>query len=278
MLWNEGHDFVSFGHTADNANLHGFTVHFVNMMEFLAGQLGVFGPILFIVLAYLLAHIRPLFRNENYRMLLCFILPFLAVIILLSLLSRAHANWAAPIYIPATILVVSWALRQGKQWIITTTLALHLLIAGGFHLFDTILKITHVPLSASYDPFRRVRGWETFGAQVTGLLLSHPNTVLVSDERKVVAQLMYLLRLQDGTPYTVLKWNADHITQDHYDLTTDLNAYKGYDMLFITRSEDASKLFPYFTKAEPVAVLKPEHYDDPKREFDVYYLTHFKGY
>ncbi len=278
LLWNYSNHFVSFFHTMDNANFSGFSLHPENLAIFIAGQAGVFGPILLAVLAWQVGHVKPLFKNEKDRLLLCFIIPFLAAIAVISLLSRAHANWAAPVYIPATVLTVSWLLGRGKQFLLIISLILHVSAAVLFHSLDPIIRLSGLELAAHTDPFRRVRGWQEFGAQAVSYLNAYPGTILLSDERKTVAQLMYLLRTADGRPYTVMKWNADRVIQDHYDLTTDMNYYKGNDFLLISREQNPSLILPYFKSYRLAGTIALSHYRDPDRAFSVYYLKGFKGY
>src|SRR5262249_59921854 len=110
--WNVSNGFVSYLHTRDNAALSGSLFHPTAFIEFLAAQFGVFGPLLFAGLILSLATWRG-FAEPRARLLAAFALPTLGMMIAVSLLSRAHANWAAPTYIAATVLVVAWSLSRG---------------------------------------------------------------------------------------------------------------------------------------------------------------------
>ncbi|MEM7768127.1 MAG: glycosyltransferase family 39 protein [Pseudomonadota bacterium] len=118
LLWNLAHDFSTVSHTVDNANLGGPLFNLENLPKFLADQMGVFGPIGFLALLggvfVFPRKARPHIARRD-RWLLCFILPVLVIICLQSVLSRAHANWAATAYPAASVLVTAWLLRAERN-------------------------------------------------------------------------------------------------------------------------------------------------------------------
>ncbi|MEI9985049.1 MAG: glycosyltransferase family 39 protein [Aliidongia sp.] len=50
LAWNWAHDFASYRHTGSNADIHGFALHPLSVLQFLGAQFGVFGPVFFAVL------------------------------------------------------------------------------------------------------------------------------------------------------------------------------------------------------------------------------------
>jgi 4-amino-4-deoxy-L-arabinose transferase-like glycosyltransferase len=113
IAWNMAHDFKTVSHTVDNANLGGDLLNPGNALTFLADQMGVFGPISFLALLFGLIVMRSEDRGilGRDRLLLCFVLPVLIIILGQAVLSRANANWAATAYPAASILVASWLTR-----------------------------------------------------------------------------------------------------------------------------------------------------------------------
>jgi hypothetical protein len=117
MAWNAANSFKTLGHTADNANWGAALGNPENGLIFLADQMGVFGPIVFLVLLLGLASRRG-WGEPGERWLLAFILPPLLVILAQAVISRAHANWAATAYPAASVLVTLWlagATRE-RRW------------------------------------------------------------------------------------------------------------------------------------------------------------------
>jgi len=118
MIWNANNGFQTVVHTADNANLGDDLFNFENAIAFLANQMGVFGPIGFLALVIGMFTLRgqagaTLYQKE--RWLLCFIIPVLTIIFVQSIISRAHANWAATAYPAASILVAAWLTRASAN-------------------------------------------------------------------------------------------------------------------------------------------------------------------
>lgn len=114
IIWNANNGFQTVKHTADNANLGADLFNFENAIDFLANQIGVFGPVGFLTLLIGMFVLRGQAGATQYqkeRWLLCFILPVLIIIFVQSIVSRAHANWAATAYPAASVLVAAWLTR-----------------------------------------------------------------------------------------------------------------------------------------------------------------------
>src|SRR5438045_9615240 len=93
--WNWWSGFVSYLHVRDNAELTGPLFHPIAFVEFFVSQFAVFGPLCFAALLAIVAR-PPTFLAPRARPLAAFPFPTLATILVLSLLSRAQANWPAP--------------------------------------------------------------------------------------------------------------------------------------------------------------------------------------
>jgi hypothetical protein len=278
--WNRTNAFVSYLHTEHNANIEGLDFRPWKLLEFVLAQFGVFGPILFGLLLYIPTFwLGKLMKRDEYKLLLSFIVPMAGVILVISLLSRAHANWAAPIYVPATVLVVAWCLQFGKQRLLVASIILHLISMGLYYNFDFLTQSMKLELTSKTDPLRRLRGWETFGKRVMYYEGLYPDAPVLSDERKTIANLKYELR-SGSVPATIYKWNADGITQDHYDLTADIAAAKNDKFLLVTKSDqqEVRKILARFRRAEYVNMIDIPVHDDYHIRYRVYYLEHFKGY
>lgn len=264
VWWNWANDFVSFGHTAENANWQGFQLKFNKLGEFVGGQFGVFGPLLLIALGWAVWRWRGLAAHE--RALAAFALPVLVLMTLQSLLSRAHANWAAVAYISATILVVGWLVRHGRTGWLKLSLALHLLVAAA------VLHGTSLAPLTGIDPWHRQRGWTALAADVRALLDQHPDAVLVASDRKIAAQMMFYVRPH---PWDMVKWNTDGQIGDHYELTSSMSDLADRPAIFLTRGNNPDMLARYFTS---VTALPSVARLRPTRPPEVYYVFLLDGY
>src|ERR1051326_5281070 len=91
LWWNWGHGFVSYLHLRDNAELSGQLLHPLAMLDFVGSQFAVIGPLFFASLLAILAQPRALLEPRA-RLLAALAVPTLAMMLVLSLLSRAQPN------------------------------------------------------------------------------------------------------------------------------------------------------------------------------------------
>ena len=283
IVWNANNGFVSFAHTAANANLAGPLINPGEFLDFLAAQFAVFGPILFAALLVCLLSRRTWTGDSRYRLLASFTFPTLALVLGLGLLSRANANWAAPAYVAGSVLVTGWALERGRRLIVTASLALHLVLA--FALFGATLSQgarADLVSAARFDPFKRVQGWRQLGDAVSRVSARFPGVPLLFDHRRLMAELIYYV---EPHPFDALKWDPDGRIDDHFDLTRGLERSsdagaktKGRRHLLVTLRADTSAITSRFAKSRPVTLLRIPVGKTRHREVRIIYLEDFLGY
>ena len=277
FAWNASNGFVSYLHTRDNADLGGPLFHPKMFFEFLGSQFGVFGPILFASLLALVLLAPRSLKERRAALLACFALPTLAMMLVVSFLSRAQANWSAPTFVSATVLVVAWLLARGRRGVIIAAVALDVvsaLVAFGAH---DVLPAFGAELPVRYDLLHRLRGWRPLGQSVGDLLLHHPGTHLMADDREVMAALIYYVRPH---PFDALKWNGDGGVHDGFDLTAEPQRYVGDDFMLVARTgDDVQRILARFKSVDPTVQeilirLGPKTF----RTYRIYWLRGFEGY
>ncbi|MGY9057427.1 MAG: ArnT family glycosyltransferase [Alphaproteobacteria bacterium] len=266
VWWNYANDFVSFGHTAENANWQGSNLKPHKLAEFAGAQFGVFGPILLLVFCWCLYRWRHLTQTE--RMLAAFAMPVLALMLFQSLVSRAHANWAAVAYISAAILVSGWLVRQAQERWLKLSFGLHLVVAG-FVLHGAFLA----PL-VGVDPWHRQRGWTALAGDVRGLLDQHPGALLVTGNRKIAASMMYYVRPH---PWDMVKWNPDGHIDDHYELTSSHAALKGRTSILLTRAEEPGDVAAAFAEVADLGTVSRHRLTRPPEVYHAFLLSGYRG-
>jgi 4-amino-4-deoxy-L-arabinose transferase-like glycosyltransferase len=272
--WNWSNGFVSYLHTRDNAALSGPLFHPDAFGEFFVAQFGVFGPLLFAALIWLIATWRGI-AEPCARLLATFAMPTLAMMIAVSLLSRAHANWAAPTYVSATVLVAAWALQCGWQRLLAVSVALHLAAVGLLFTGREALAAIGFDLPAQYDPLRRVRGWRELGAEVSKELAAHPGLTLFADDRELLASLIYYIRPH---PLDAVKWKVTSRTQDQWDLMNGLGKRLGQSFLLVSQHELINEMEPSFTAIERLHPIAIPLGRGAVRTYTLYVARGFKGY
>jgi hypothetical protein len=274
LVWNAAHGWLTVAHVEENAALGAPLIHPGEMLEFLGAQFGVFGPILFAGLLVTLARGRREVRDRRMLLLLCFVVPMLAAITLQALLSRANANWAAPVYAAATVAVVAALLRERKRGLLIASLALHLAAAAAIYGFEPARPLTGLGDERWSDPFRRLRGWPEVGAEAAAVLEAHPDALLLSDERRYLAHYIYEARVPLDRAY---KWNYDSAINDHYEMISNMEDAVGRDFVYLTRW-DPDPVSSHFESAERLPDIRIRTHADTEIRLHVRLLRGFRGY
>lgn len=268
LYWNFLNDFPSLHHTYDlsqgRPNEH-WTIK--NPLAFLVGQIGMIGPILFV--AFLFA-----IRKAD-KTLLCFTLPFMLIILGVSAYSRAHANWAAPAYVCATIISVMYLFKPSRFiWLKISTI-LHLILGVFLMCYIAITENFEIQLSKLTDPLWRIKGNYEMTQQLLSFIEEDGYCYLAFDDRMTLSAFQYNL---NGHNCNFAKWNPDGVVKDHFDMTTDMNDFKGENIYFITKGINLDYLKEYGKRAYYVTTLFYHPYNGHKKYLDVYKIKKFKGY
>ncbi|KAF0118134.1 MAG: glycosyl transferase family 39 [Rhodospirillaceae bacterium] len=277
LVWNVANGFVTVKHTGANAHWDtGTLLHPLAGIAFIGAQWAVFGPVPMTVLVWLLGRGRRLLGEDaNARLLVSFILPVLAVMSGEAFLSRAHANWGASAFVPATVLVVAWLVRLNKAWLLRVTLAVHLAAAAVLYTLDQTAVAVGYPLTARSDPFKRVRGFDAVGRAVGRLRADHPGVALLFDSRKVLAPVVYYAR---PVAFDAVLWNDSGTVNNHFEMVTDIRRAIGHTFLLVTEQPTADHVAHAFARTELVAVLRVPVHADFTREIRIFRCESFQGY
>jgi 4-amino-4-deoxy-L-arabinose transferase-like glycosyltransferase len=232
LWWNARNAFATFRHTGTNAGWTADWFHPLKMLEFAASQLGVFGPILLVVLIIGLLNGRRSVQRAADRYLLFFSLPVLLVILVQALISRAYANWAAAAYPAATVLVVAWLLRWGPR-VLPVSLGLHAGVAAAGYVF--VAFVAGLPLPRWADPTHRVLGWDRVADAVARRAAGASLTGILVPDHNVLPELLYYLRDDPraaGLP--VVMWPGPPVEPNEYEQSRPIDAQTGARALVVT--------------------------------------------
>lgn len=284
LWWNWQHGFPTFQHTAEITRVSGAGVAQRGFkpgefFEFLGAQWVSFGPLLAVGLAWALLRTRSLWADTRFRFLLMLVLPLLTVVGLQALTGRANGNWAAPIFVGGCVLVPAFLAQGGRgRWrLMIVAVAFNLLLAPVAYHWPDLLRLAGKELTSRNDPYKRARGWQAFAESVRPYLAAqssaHPDLVLLSDEREMLAQLIYHLR-----PAHYARWQPQAHVTDHYGLTAPLTQQTGQHFLFVTDRDDASAISARFAAAERLGEVDIAVYPKLHRRATVWLLRDFQGY
>lgn len=241
LAWNMENGWATVAHVGQNANLGGPLFHLDEAATFLGEQAGVFGPLLLMILAWRIVQLIRGQVDRREAWLFCFCLPVLLIVTAQAFLSRANANWAATAYISATILVAGWTVSNARLWLAKISVGLHAAAALALAVFFLDLPGIEPPLKS--DPLRRMRAWEETAAPIIRAMESDPERILLTDDRKTMASLLYQLR---NTPFRPLMWDYDGHPDHHYELTARYRPAPGDRVLLVVKWDNPHPILKQF--------------------------------
>jgi 4-amino-4-deoxy-L-arabinose transferase-like glycosyltransferase len=267
--WNHMHGWASFSHIGDLSGAgRSWTVTGKYIFEFLGGQLAVMTPVLgaWALAAPVLAWLgwrnrreRAAAESERYLFLACFSGPVLVFFLLLSLHTRIYANWPAPAYPAALILLAGWleAARSGSRPRLALRWARIALILGALLTLLIHLEVgwNILPLSGrAADSLNRVRGWRDVGAE-TGRRLaelkSPASPLVVAARRYQVAAIISFYA--PGHPEVQL-FPLHEPADNQYRFWDQRAVLAGRDVLYVCEDAwEADHLRPNFRTLEALA-------------------------
>ena len=210
IFWNISNSWVTFGHTFDNAAI-GVSpkFNFEKFLLFIIAQIFILGPLFFLVSIYSYKNIFTF--SEQNTFLISYSFPVIIIILIESIISRAHGNWAAPFYIGFLILLVGNIYVLRHNFILFGNI-LNLLI--GFVFFYLVLSGT------SYKSFNQLQGHQIFSETISKYMKDEKIKNLVVQDRMHYALLKYYLR--DFNFIMYISRSQDGGVNNHFQINNSL--------------------------------------------------------
>jgi undecaprenyl-diphosphatase len=261
ILWNINHDWVTLKHTAGQAHIgEGVQISLKSFFDFIGSQLGVITPLLLVLMAVSLWHLR---KTREGSFLLWFSVPVVLFFLFKSIQAKVQANWALPGYITG---IVAFSAFYGKR-LFSHGKSEKILISIAIVLSLVITSAAHYPslfnLPVKLDPASRITGWKELGEEVgrvyKQMSSNHP-VFIFSDRYQVSSELAFYVK---GHPVTYCV-NLDR-RMNQYDLWPGFHNLLHYHAIFV-RTGDSSvpeEVAAAFDKVE-------------KKVFTVYTKKHMK--
>lgn len=227
IAWNLSHDLTTAQHTMDNVSWvrregEGSFLHPAALLEFVATQFAVAGPVFF---AAFLLSVRAV--DPRIRSLLWFSLPILALVCLQALLSRAYGNWAFAAYLAGTLAATAWLLARSGRW-----LWLSFGINGGIALALPLITILGTGLTiGGHQLLGRYTGRDEISRHIIGLADEIRPSAIVTSDRDLLADLFLTGR---RNPIPVRAVPPEGRAMNYYEQTFPLDPATKGTILFIT--------------------------------------------
>jgi 4-amino-4-deoxy-L-arabinose transferase-like glycosyltransferase len=249
VWWNLEHGLATFRHTGDNIQGGGIALSPVNGLSFLVAQFGVFGPVAFAVLLFALLRPAAAGIDRADRLMLAFAIPPLVLVTGTAFVTRALANWAAPAFVSAAIVVAAILVRRRAWNWLAASLAIGLIAQGLLLAGDALATRLHLPGFKNGNVYHRTLGWRALGESAGALARRAGTPTIVAEQRDDVASLLYYWRDQ---PEQVFAWPAQAQPSHHFDLTRALHSQAPEPILLVSRCPSVTRLVGQFATVEPL--------------------------
>lgn len=271
LVWNAINGFATIGHTAGLAVGDGPSFNALRFLEFYGAQFGVFGPLPFFVLTLLAARWAARRADPRDRLLLCFALPVLGLMLVEAFFVRAYANWAAVAYVSASVLVAATLVREGPRWLAPTAwlhgagaVLVYAFLASGAGLAPVTFGRT--------DPIDKITGWDRLAAEVAARARAYPQATIMTDDRTLTAALLYYMR-DDGR--RIVAWHPHGSDAMVSGMVPILDRETGREVLYLPSAFVPSDAASFFARREDLApVQAPMRSGRPR----AYPLLHLQDY
>lgn len=272
LLWNLANGMPTLHHTADiSQGDAGYGFHPDVLAAFWAAQFGVGGPIVFGAFVVWSCY-RPWKSSPDGWFLSAFALPILLVISLQALLARAHANWATPTYVAATLAAVLWLAARHRRWL-AASFAVNLALAVVLYHFDALVaRPFDLPKQVKYDPYWAMRNWPGIVAAVRDEAARRgvaDGFAVASDDRALLAQLQANLPLPAGR---ALGWQRGAQPNNHFEQRFPLPARPTGPVLLITTA-DADAVRRAFPDARPAGRARSAVIVDRPLDYGLWWIN-----
>lgn len=276
VLWNLSQDWPTLRHTAQISQLErGANWYPAEGLSFLGAQFGVFGPLAFALLLWLMTRHSSLPRSQSI-MLRCFTLVPIAVMLSQALMARAFANWAAMAYVAGALwLAAELRARERLPWL-GWAIAINLVLGAALYHYPTLLQLSGVSIERRIDPYARVRGWESLGEALALRLRAHPYAGVLADDRNLLAQMQFYAAVPQARMRSWLPPGVKASSQ--YDLDVPLTAEDRGQFLLLSRRPPRPDMLERFAAVEQLEDLRVSPYPGLELSYRVYRLSGFRGY
>jgi 4-amino-4-deoxy-L-arabinose transferase-like glycosyltransferase len=280
ILWNAGHDWVSFRFQLD----HGFAPHrgspLSRELSLLGAQAALVSPVLFVLMAIVVVGVLRR-GSPRERLLGITAATFFLFFCASALRQPAEVNWQAPAYVPAVVLLA--AHRGTRGWL--RWLAAGCSLGGAIAVLIYIQSVSpFLPIAAPDDPTARGTGWRELALRTAEVAAATPTspgatTWIAGNRYQVASELAF------HVPTHPLTFSLNIGGRpNQYDFWPSLlqRARPG-DNLVLVLDGDAdddpvvAALRPHFATARPVETVVLRRGGEERMRCQIWMLEGWKG-
>lgn len=273
VWWNYANEFVAFRHTSEISGLDKYGLQPGELLAFWGAQIIVFGP----VWSWLLiSRWRTIKLNQRSTQALLWwaCLPLFLIISLQAFFSHAFINWAAPVFVAASLIAGKALTKKSPRWFWLGGIANLILLSLIYH-WPVILDTLGVERGRNNDPYFRVLGWDEIGRQVAPVMAENPDALLLSDSRKLLAAVGFYAMPGE---FRVAHWSDDpDYIADYYDLRVNVRDIDvpGAEYIWIGENPIPDQVSQYFGEVEFIESVSAQVYPTLTHEAYLYRLREY---
>ena len=284
--WNLEHGWVNLAHNAGHVSsglTDGLRLRYVP--ELLGAQLGLVGPVLFPMLVWSCWRAAKAYRHDGddvAGLLLAPVVPLALLCVGVALTKRVYANWPAPLYVNA-VLLLAWILARDADLAYRVRTAL-----GSALLCNLVLLLPTYPLALGSRmglpperlPSKKLIGWDQLGRYVDGVRTQwaadgRPLSFVTNDRYGILSAISFYS--EDRPPVYCAQIGGRRMNQ--YDVWGGWETQRGNDALIVLSQDavhpDLANRFRVITPAAPPLEIR---YDGgPLRTFYFFAGLGFDG-
>lgn len=198
VLWNAGHDWITFSHQFRRLPASSFQPYYLG--EFLVSQFFLLNPLVTVLLGFAVAGWLRMRRRPRggFALLFWTVLPMFAFMAFHGLYSTVEGNWLAPIYPTLAILAATAVPAAGPrlQWVVRAVLPVGA-VASAIGLAVFAMPDGVLPRQADFG--RLARGWPALAAEIERVRAEIGAAWIATVHYAANGELAYQLR-GTGTP------------------------------------------------------------------------------
>ncbi len=213
LVWNINNGFVTARHLSHNANLDEPSYSILGSLEFLFAQMGVVGPVIFVIAIMTLVFSR---QHKTSQFWIALFIPAITIISIQGFFSDANANWAVASWPPALLLTAMYCADHWRR--LRNPLLIGIGLNTGIMMVVLITSFAGSlgPLTPASDPLRRLKAWQLHAGDIADFASVHDVDNIVVMRRGFAAKLIWELR---DTNIAVALIDGNGIPENHFEKT-----------------------------------------------------------
>jgi len=281
LVWNLNTHWTTVVSTAETADVGEAHFELNHLLDYVGGQLAIFGPVpLYLLFEQAFASRQSaglsLLQPESRQLVSCLSLPFLLAFLVISVITRVNANWAAYAYVGGSLAAAGVMARPMAYWWLRRSVAVHAAIGLGMYAGILCLPLwPQLPFNLSHAVERRA-GWQALGQVVAAELAKEPSLRLLTADRSLTSELLYYARIPPGG---YAAWSPDPRPGSEFERVARLQAGdSGPFLLALSDDLDVQPIARHFSMVGPENHVVVHLWTGSERGLLLMRLQGFRGY